>query len=204
MEIAIQIADVVTAVIGALQKKKSLSLIFYLLNNVVLAAMFFVFGKVSAGLICIIAIVRFIVFLLFSVKKLKPNIFVLIAFEIVYLISTILTFENALDFFPMIGTMISCYTSWQDNTAVMRIGYIINPIFYTIYKVIIGAYISIITEVILLLSNVISLVYYDILKKETPIFALLKKNKCQEGLKEDFKEPENIETQNIEPENIEA
>ena len=191
MEIAIQIADVVTVIIAGLQKKKSLSLIFYLVNNVVLAALFFIFGKVSSGLICIIAIIRSIVFLLFSVKKLKPNIFVLITFEVVYLISTALTFENILDFIPMIGTMISCYTSWQDNTAIMRIGYIINPIFYTTYKIIIGAYIATITEIILLLSNLISLIYYDIMKKETPIFALLKQNKNK------LKENENEQNQNL-------
>ena len=193
MEIAIQIADVVTVVIAGLQKKKSLSLIFYLINNIVLASLFFIFGRVSAGLICIIAIIRSIVFLLFSVKKLKPNIFVLIAFEIAYLTSTILTWQDALDLIPMFGTMISCYTSWQDNTAIMRIGYIINPIFYISYKLIIGAYISIITEVILLLSNLISLIYYNILKKETPIFALLKRNK-NKSKESDISEPKSKQT----------
>ena len=191
MEIAIQIADVLTVILGGLHKSKPMALVFNILNNVVLAIMFFIFDRVSTALICIVAILRSVVFLLFSLKKLKPNVFVLIAFEITYLLIVVFTWKDALDLLPLIGTAVSCYTSWQDNVALMRIGYMINPIFYIIYKLIIGAYISIITEAILFLTNLVSLVYYNILKKEKPILSYLN------IFKKDKNKLENANTENL-------
>ena len=174
MEIAIQIADILTVVIAGLQKHKPLAQLFYLINNIVLTIMFFIFGRYSTALICIVAMIRSLVFYVFSIKKIKPNIFVLILFEVAYITITIVTWHDALDLLPLCGTLVSTYTSWQDRVSIMRIGYIINPIFYIIYKLIIGAYISLITEALLLIANLFSLIYYDMLKKEKPILSYFK------------------------------
>jgi len=173
MEIAIQIADFVAVIVAGLQKNKTLAQLFYFIDNIVLTIMFFIFGRYSTAIICFVAMIRSLVFYVFSTKKIKPNIFILLFFEIAYLVITIVTWQDALDLLPLFGTLASTYTSWQDNVSLMRIGYIINPIFYIIYKLIIGAYISLITEIVLLISNLFALIYYDILKKEKPILSYL-------------------------------
>ena len=71
------------------------------------------------------------------------------------------------------------YGSWQDNQTVLRITYIINQSLYVIYKTIIGAYISMSVDAASLICTIICLVYYCILRKETPILSLIFKRKKQ-------------------------
>ena len=185
MEIAIQVVVVILEMLASMQKKKSSILIFYTIDNATLAFMFFLFNRYTTALICILSLVRTIIFMIFNIKGKKPNLFVLIAFEFAYLLTTIISWQDALDILPMLGSMAACYGSWQDETSVLRICYIINPTLYTIYKIIIKTYISIIPEVLLLISNLVTLIYYNILKKEKPILEYLnfkrKKNKDVEN-----------------------
>ena len=114
----------------------------------------------------------------YSLKNIKPNYIWLIIFESAFILTTILTWQDALDLMPLFAMIAAGFGSWQENDYVLRISYIINMTLYVIYKAIIGAYISMGVEAIDLVTTIICLVYYTILKKETLILQLIfKRNK---------------------------
>lgn len=191
MQIAIQILVVFLEFLASLQKKKSTILTFYTIDNIALVIMYLLFKRFTTACICVIAVIRTIVYLIFAIKNIKPNVFVLLAFEVAFVITVIITWQDALDLLPMFASMTTCYASWQDKTSILRIGFIINPTLYIIYKIIIRAYISIIPEAILLITNLCALIYYNILKKETPILQVIKEK--FKFKKNDVKELEKIE-----------
>ena len=126
MQIAIQVLVVILEALASMQKKKSKILLFYTIDNATLALMFLLFNRYTTAIICLLALVRTIVFMMFSLKNKKPNIGVVILFEISFVVTTVIFWQDYLDILPMLGSMTSCYASWQDKTSILRIGFIIN------------------------------------------------------------------------------
>ena len=194
MKIAFQITYAIFSILGGLQKHKWAMMLTYTLSNIVCVCMYFIFGRVATACLCIIATLRMIVFFIFSLKKLKPNIFILIFFELSFVISTIFTWQDATDLLPLFALLVSCFASWQDNTLIIRIGFVINPALYIIYDVIMGAYIAITPEIVMLISNIVAIIYYNIFKQERPILSYFYKRKHSENdeEKELTKEPQTV------------
>ncbi len=171
MQIAFQVVTTVFSLVASLQKKKWAMMLFLTLNNAFCVTMYFVFGRMTTAALCTVAAIRTIVYMIFALKNKKPNWMVLVIFEIGFVLASVYTWQDPLDWLPLMALMVSGYTSWQDNTFILRLGYIINPSLYIVYKAIIGAYIAIIPEAFLLIGNFIALIYYNICKKEKPILS---------------------------------
>ena len=180
MQIGFQIATAILTVLAILQKKKWKMMLYYTINNILCAFMYLAFSRTATMVICIIAAVRTFIFMFYSIKNIKPNIVWLIIFECAFIITTILTWQDALDLMPLFAMLAAGYGSWQDNAYILRICYMINMTLYVIYKAIIGAYISMSVEALDLVCTIVCFIYYCLLKKETPILDLIfKKNKTE-------------------------
>lgn len=177
MQILFQVLTAILSVVAILQKDKWKMLLVYTIANILTVAMYFAFGRIAAACICIVAAIRTFIYMFYAYKKIKPNFVWLIIFEIAFVVSAILTWQDALDLMPLIAMVSVGYGSWQDNQTILRISYIVNETLYVIYKAIIGAYISMSVEAINLVCTIICLIYYCILKKETPILQTLFKKK---------------------------
>lgn len=177
VQIIFQILSVIVSVIAILQKQKWKMLLFYGINNVFSVIMYFSFNRIATAIISIVATIRTFLFMFYSLKKLKPNIIWLIVFEIGYVVTTILTWQDALDLLPLVALLAAGYGSWQENPTILRVSYIISNSSYVIYKAIIGAYISMGFEIITVLSSLLCFIYYCLLKKETPILDVIFKRK---------------------------
>lgn len=171
MQIAFQVVTTILSVVASLQKKKWVMMLFLTINNISCIAMYFAFSRIATAALCIVASVRTIVYMLFALKNKKPDWMVLVIFEIGFVLAAIYTWQDPLDWLPLLALVIAGYTSWQDNTFILRLGYIVNPALYIVYKSIIGAYISIIPEAFMLIGNLIAIIYYNICKKEKPILS---------------------------------
>ena len=171
MQIAFQIITLLLSITARLQKKKWAMMLIFTINNAFCVAMYFAFGRITAASLCIVAAIRTAVYMFFTLKNKKPNWMVLTIFEIGFILSAIFTWQDSLDWLPLIALLTVGYVSWQENTVILRIGYIINPVLYIIYKSIIGAYIALISEVIGLLASIVALIYYNVCKKEKPILS---------------------------------
>ena len=84
---------------------------------------------------------------------------------------------------PLIAMLVAGYGSWQDNQTVLRVSYIINGVLYVIYQIIISAYIVMTFEAVSLIGAIFSLIYYSILKKETPVWKAIFKKREKETTK---------------------
>ena len=180
MQIALQSLGALIIVLGIFQKEKWKMMAFYTINNIVFCAMYFSFGRTTTAYICIVATLRTFVFMIYAYKKLKPNVFFLILFESLFVAITFITWQDYLDLLPMFAILSSGFGSWQNNQTVLRVAYIINTSLYVIYKAFIGAYIAMIVEIICFICNIIGLIYYCILKKETPILEKIFRRKKHE------------------------
>ena len=188
VQIIFQILVAIVLILAIFQKEKWKMMLLYVVDNVLLAVMFFAFGRISAGIMSIVGATRMFVFMIYALKKLKPNIFWLLFFEISFIVSTILMWQDTLDLMPLFALMLSCFGGWQDNPFVLRLFFIFNGALYVAYEAIIGAYISLAVEIINLICTIIGFVYYSILKKETPILSILfKKTKKDKSAEFDIK-----------------
>ena len=177
LQIIFQIATAVVSVWAILQKEKWKMMLIYTLNNFLSIAMYLSFGRMASACISIVAAVRTIVYMIYAYKKIKPSLVWLIIIECAFVVITIIAWQDALDLMPMFALLVAGFGSWQDNQTVLRISYIINSTLYTIYRSIIGAYISVGFEVINLICTTTCLIYYCILKKQTPILQSMFKKK---------------------------
>lgn len=166
MQIALQVIIIFLVVLATLQKKKWCMMMIFSISNLVYTAMYFSFGRTASAIICIVACVRTLTFMIFALMRLKPNVYVLLLFEIGFIVSTALTWQDPFDLLPLFALMIAGYASWQNNQFILRLGYVINPTLFFVYKTIIGAYIALIAEVFVLISSIFSFLYYCVLKKE--------------------------------------
>lgn len=147
-------------------KKKEYFLACILLYNIILAVQYVLLSYYTEFIICILAIIKDIVYYVYSKKQLKPSVFVLIIFITLFVLSGIFTWENWFSIFIMFSTVIGTYASWQDNLFVLRLGYVLCSIFLILNYIFTGLYTNIIAEFLTLSSGLISIYIYHI-KKNT-------------------------------------
>ena len=179
LRIIFEIASAVVLVLAIFQKEKWKMMLMYIVDNLLLCAMFLAFGRYSTAIISVVGALRMLVFMIYALKNIKPNFIWLIVFESLFVVLTIVTWQDALDLMPMFALMASCLGSWQDNQSVLRLLFALNGVLYVVYEAIIGAYITLTVEIINLICTIFSFVYYCILKKETPIMQAIFKRKKQ-------------------------
>lgn len=140
-------------VLSYYKKNTTTILIYQITSNFIYAVHYFLLGGISGSLVSIIGMVRNITFI-----KIKSNkILLCIIFIIMYLITAILFYENVYSFFPVLGNSFYLVLMIRNDRKSLLIGGIINSAFWLVYAVIVLSYVGIITESILILSNVFQL-----------------------------------------------
>ena len=180
MKLAFEILSSLTTVIGIFQKQKWKMMLWYTISNILTAIMYLAFSRYATMAICFVAAIRTIVYMVYAIKKLKPNWIWLIIFESVFILTTVFTWQDALDLMPLFAMLLAGYGSWQDNQLVLRICYILNNSLYVAYKLIISAYISMSISIICLISTIFCLFYYCVFKKQTPVLEIIFKKRKQQ------------------------
>ena len=112
MQLALQILSAVILIVAVLQKEKWKMMLFCGINSIVLVAMFFAVGRITAAIISLVGAIRMLIYMIYALKKLKPNLIWLIIFELGFVLSTILTWQDALDLMPMFAMLSSGFGSW--------------------------------------------------------------------------------------------
>ena len=183
LQIIFQVISAVLTVLAVIQKKKWKMMLLFILNNIFCILMYFAFSRIAAAVICIVATIRTTIIMIYSLKGKKLHFVWLIIFETAFIISAIVTWQDALDLMPLFAMLAVGYGTWQDNDAVLRITYIINMSLYSVYGFVIGAYIAMVVQLVDLVWTIISFIYYSILKKQTPLLQLIfhKKQKLKQN-----------------------
>lgn len=141
-------------------KTKEKMLIGMIISNLVVAMQFFLLNAITGGVISLINVIRCIVFYLFKKKNRKPSLFILITFELIVVASGIISWQNIWSLLPIIATATYTYGIWQDD--VLKIKYIsaIIGFEWSIYDIIVRAYVGFIQGIIQVVSAIIAIILY--------------------------------------------
>lgn len=147
----------VLTVISVQFKTKEKIVMCSVLANIVVAIQYFLLSALTGAVISVINAIRCFIFYLYKKKKMKPSIIVLIVFEIVAIISGIISWQNIWSVIPIIVTVIYTYGLWQDDVTVIRITTGIVGFGWAIYNLVVMAYVGALQETSQLISAIIAL-----------------------------------------------
>lgn len=127
------------------------------LANIVVAIQYFLLNALTGAIISILNTIRCLVFYFYKKKDMKPSLIVLIIFEVIAIISGIVSWQDMWSLIPIIVTVIYTYGLWQDNVKVIRITTGIVGAGWAIYNVVVKAFVGALQEIAQLISAIISL-----------------------------------------------
>lgn len=147
-------------------KTKKKILVFHLVSSILYALQYLLLNAFSAVITNSVGAIRCYIFYLYEKKEreIPKNIFWI--FMLIILVLGAFTYNNIYSLIPIFTSVLSLYSVWQDNLKVFRIIVIISSISWIFYNFIVGAYIGIIGNIFQLVSTIIAIVRFHILKKE--------------------------------------
>jgi len=152
------IIALILTVISVQFKTKEKIVMCSVFANIVVAIQFFLLNAITGAIISIINTVRCLIFYYYKKKDMKPSLVVLVLFEIVAIVSGIISWQNIWSLIPIIVTVVYTYGLWQDNVTVIRITTGIAGLGWSIYDIIVRAYVGAIQEISQFISAIISLI----------------------------------------------
>lgn len=165
----ISLAATVFIVLGILGKQKSTIMLWFSLYNVVILATYFMLGRYTGSILVFVTLIKSILFYILARKNIRPQIWILVLFEISYIVIPIFLWESATDIILIANLLLVTYLCWQSNIKLLKFGYILSSILLITYDIIVGAYTAIIAEVVFLISTCISIyqLYHPRANKKT-------------------------------------
>ncbi len=139
-------------------KTKDKILICLVIANLFGVVQYFLLNAITAAVVYIISTIRCIIFYYYEKKDLKPSIIVLLAFEIIAVISGAFSWQNIWSIIPIIVTVIFTYGLWQNNLKVTRISTAITGLGWVLYNIVVRAYVGAIFDSTLAISAIIALI----------------------------------------------
>ena len=133
-------------------RKNTVTILTYqTVANLTYAVHYFLLGGLTGAFISAISAIRNIVFIKYKNKIVIP------IFIIIYLIVTITFYENIYSIFPLIGNSIYLSFMMFNTKKHLLIGEILSASLWLIYSIFVLSYSGVVTELILITSNIIIL-----------------------------------------------
>lgn len=151
MEIIAQILGIIAIVVSGLSmvfKRKSTIMLFCMIYNILTLTSYLLLGKYLGCILVGVLTLKSFIYYLFAVKKLKPNIYVLILFEVSILVISIVFWNSWVDLLMIANSLINTYFSWQDNVIYLKTSVVVCAVLLILYDVFVGAYAYIVSEVL--------------------------------------------------------
>lgn len=140
-------------VLSFYKKETTTILTYQITSNFAYTIHYFLLGGLSGAFCSLIGIIRNITLIKFNNNKVIVPLIISL-----YLLVTIIFYENIYSIFPMIANSIYLISITFKVKKNLLIGAIISSMFWVLYSIFVGSYIIIITESILILSNMIQLI----------------------------------------------
>jgi len=149
-----------SSIISVTQKTRSKYIIFNILQNCFSSIQYFFLYKYIAFYLCLISIVRLILYNFRQYFNKTINIIILFAFIIINILISLLNFKFWYDIIPLLASTLVCYTVWQKNIIVIRWGCLISKVLWGVYATISLAYFSIIMDIFMIIWTSVLLIKY--------------------------------------------
>ena len=132
------IISVVFSVQSFYTKKKEKTLLYQILANICFAIQYLLLGSMFTSLVCLLAVIRGIVFSVYDEKSKNVPVFWLLFFLSLISLNLWWNYEGILSFLPYFGSVFVTYGLWQNNLNVYRFCGFLNAFFLIFSKFVIN------------------------------------------------------------------
>lgn len=139
-------------------KTKDKVLICFVLANLFGIAQYFLLGAITAAIVYITSTIRCVVFYFYDKRKLKPSLLILLLFEVLAIISGILSWQDVWSIIPIIVTVIFTYGLWQENVKITRMTSAVTGFGWVFYNFLVRAYVGALLDGALGISSIVALI----------------------------------------------
>jgi L-amino acid N-acyltransferase YncA len=148
------------------QKDRQKLLMLSIVECVFFAAQYFLLRSVTGGIINIIGIVRSAAFMRKDNNKFFSSYAMPAIMHLLYTLNCVFTWTGLITLIPTIASYLKCHSLWQNNSKIIRIYSIPIQFLWLFYGIYLGSYVSIVSQIILIISISIAIVRLDILKDQ--------------------------------------
>ena len=160
------ILGLIVMIYSLFQKNKNKMLWFVVLNGLFFGCQYFLLQAYSGMFSNFFGILRTYICKEKEENKSLNKWYVLAFFMIGYIIIGIITFNgHIISLLPIIAELIYVITLWQKSVKRIRYGTLLMVILWLIYDVVVKAYPSMITDLIVMTSTIIAMCVNDLKKK---------------------------------------
>lgn len=160
------VIGIIFSVLSMQMKTKKNIMIMLLCLNLASALNFLFLNSISGSLVCFFAVFETILNYLFDSKNKKVPIYVIAFYVVVNLVLGFSTYNSLLDLIPIVCALIYCATICTKKESIIRKEMFINQTLWLIYDIVVKAYMFSISNILTLISIVISMIRYDYKKKK--------------------------------------
>lgn len=161
----VSIVTIITTILGLLSKYKYQTMIWFTISNISMLVTYLLLGRFLPCLLVAGAALRTIIYFFYAKYNKKPQLILIIFFEIYFIAVSIFLWKDYVDILMLANLCLVSYTTWQNNMTVLRVGYVLSGIFLITYDAFVGAYVDIASQAVLLISAIISIIRLDCLNK---------------------------------------
>lgn len=140
-------------------------LLFGVFESLLYGIQYILLGAYTGAIINFIGSARSGSYMLKNKNKVLSMYLLPVIFCFIYIMNGIFTWDGWLSLLPTIASIIYCLAIWQDNVKVIRKISLIFQILWLIYALAVGAYVAVITEIVLIISTIIAIIKLDIIPK---------------------------------------
>lgn len=157
----------VTILIISIQfKAKKNIIILIALSNIIFALSFIFLKAYSGALISFILAIQAIITYLYDIKKKKIPSKLIPLYFLISILAGFITYKTYIDILPILCSILYVFTIIQTKEKYIRILSLLSILVWIIYMFFTRAYTTMILEIFLLMSTVIAIIKYDILKNQ--------------------------------------
>ena len=167
MYIAGQLVGILVAIFAilSLQCKNIKGLLaLQVLANGLLMLNYALLDNWSGAVVGILAAVQTVIIFLFRSKEKDIPLYITILFMASFIVSTVFTYQKPLDILPCVAALVFVLITIQKKTSVCRKYALLNNILWIIYDIGAGAWTTLITHILLLISAIVGIIRLDIKK----------------------------------------
>ncbi len=168
-------------------KNRKVVLILEVIECVFYAIHYFLINAYTGAVVNIIGMIRSWLFIYKGKNKFFSSLWLPTILILLYLLNCIFTWVGPISIIPTVAAIIFCLSIWQNNTKTIRRFGVVVLMLSFIYAFLVGTYIVVITDGILIISTIIAIIRLDIIKERKAIYTI-RINVNLNQLKKIFKE----------------
>lgn len=160
------ILAIIANVLSMQMKNKKQIILMFILVNLFSAINFILLQSYSGAVICFFAIIQTFINKIFEKKQQSVPKVIIGMYIVISIILGVITFNNIIDIFPIICSIVYTITIIQDKEKNIRRISLINIILWIIYDIVSQAYTAAISDFLMTISTIVGMYRFDYKKNK--------------------------------------